>query len=51
MSKIMPFNEMYHFNRYLSSPKILALHKQNNLQEVILKAEEMTQILRILAAS
>lgn len=46
----MPFNEIYHFNQYLSSPKIPALQKQNNLQEVMLRAEEMTQILRTLAA-
>lgn len=47
----MPFNKMYHFNQYLSSLKIPALQNQNNLQEVMLRAEEMTQILRILAAS
>lgn len=46
----MPFNEMYHFNQYLSSPKIPALQKQKNLQEVMLRAEETTQILRTLAA-
>lgn len=46
----MPSNEMHHFNQYLSSPKIAALQKQNNLQEVMLRAEETTQILRTLAA-